>query len=149
MRPFDYNDAKNGAPVCTRDGRKARIVCWDAKGNFPLLALVLKDGVEEPYFYTNKGEYWGWDVKDVWDLMLDEDYKVRTIVERIKVENNIADLFHLPCVFEIMKMDAEKYIVILNANSLAECAKDSRAFDGDWLIRYDDNTWDILKGGEE
>ena len=31
LKPFDLEAAKAGKPVCTRDGRKARIICFDAK----------------------------------------------------------------------------------------------------------------------
>ena len=42
MKPFNLEQAKAGAPVCTRDGQPARIVCYDMKGhsNYPILALV-------------------------------------------------------------------------------------------------------------
>ena len=58
MKEFDYEKAKAGAPVCTRDGRPARIVCWDGKGgNMPILALVAtNDGCELAYWYNEKGE---------------------------------------------------------------------------------------------
>lgn len=44
MKEFDINLAKQGKPVCTRDGRKARIVCFDAKGDQPIIALVEAKG---------------------------------------------------------------------------------------------------------
>ena len=31
LKPFDFEAAKAGKPVCTRDGRKVRIICFDAK----------------------------------------------------------------------------------------------------------------------
>ena len=31
LKPFNLEAAKQGKPVCTRDGRKARIICFDAK----------------------------------------------------------------------------------------------------------------------
>lgn len=31
LKPFDLEAAKAGKPVCTRDGRKARIICFNAK----------------------------------------------------------------------------------------------------------------------
>lgn len=40
LKPFDLEAAKAGKPVCTRDGRKARIICWDKKGNYPIVALI-------------------------------------------------------------------------------------------------------------
>lgn len=46
MKPFDINLAKQGHPVCTRDGRKARIVTYDKKGIYSIVALV-EDGEDE------------------------------------------------------------------------------------------------------
>lgn len=31
LKPFDIQKAREGKPVCTRDGRKARIICFDCK----------------------------------------------------------------------------------------------------------------------
>ena len=62
MKEFDLEKAKAGAPVCTRDGRPARIVCWDALGDqVPILALVTEKSpsgelFELPYWYDEKGE---------------------------------------------------------------------------------------------
>lgn len=55
LKPFDLDAAKSGKPVCTRDGRKARIICFDAKGDFPIAALVETNNIEEVYLYTNNG----------------------------------------------------------------------------------------------
>lgn len=40
LKPFDLEAAKAGNPVCTRDGRKARIICFDKKGDHPIIALI-------------------------------------------------------------------------------------------------------------
>lgn len=40
MEKFDLELAKNGHPVCTRDGRDVRILCFDKKGGAPLLGLI-------------------------------------------------------------------------------------------------------------
>lgn len=40
MKPFNLELAKQGKPVCTRDGRKARIICFDKKEGAPIVALV-------------------------------------------------------------------------------------------------------------
>lgn len=57
IRPFDLEAAKAGAPVCTRDGRPARIICTDCRDIFrPIVALVTDDeGVENPCTYTAGG----------------------------------------------------------------------------------------------
>ena len=40
MKPFDLEAAKAGKPVCTRDGRKARIICFDRNWEYPIVALI-------------------------------------------------------------------------------------------------------------
>lgn len=57
MKPFDLEKAKAGAPVQTRDGKPARIICFDCKSNrSPVIALVtMADGEETPNSYTNDG----------------------------------------------------------------------------------------------
>ena len=40
MKEFDLEQAKAGKPVYTRDGRKARIICFDRKDNTPIVALI-------------------------------------------------------------------------------------------------------------
>ena len=57
LKPFDLEAAKQGKPVCTRDGRPARIICFDAK--FPetgnIVTLVEKKGVETTLYHYNDG----------------------------------------------------------------------------------------------
>ena len=42
LKPFDIQKAREGKPVCTRDGRKARIICFDFQSieNTPIVAAV-------------------------------------------------------------------------------------------------------------
>lgn len=48
---FDFTQ-----PVRTRDGRPARIVCTNARGRYPIVALVAaKDGTESPISFTAAG----------------------------------------------------------------------------------------------
>lgn len=49
LKPFDLEAAKAGKPVCTRNGRKARIICYDRQSDhgFPLVALVENPGAEK------------------------------------------------------------------------------------------------------
>lgn len=73
LKPFDLEAAKAGKPVCTRDGRKARIICFDANimpGNKNILALIRKDtGSEYVEYYTSNGKFS--DSKDdINDLMM-------------------------------------------------------------------------------
>lgn len=65
LKPFDFEAAKAGKPVCTRDGRKARIICFDYKGDsnaYPILALIStinSRGVPSEIIakYTEDGRY--------------------------------------------------------------------------------------------
>ena len=42
LKPFDIQKAREGKPVCTRNGRKARIICFDFQSieNTPIVAAV-------------------------------------------------------------------------------------------------------------
>ena len=57
LLPFDLEAAKAGAKVVTRDGRPARIVCWDRVGCATIMALVMNElgDLERPCFYTRDG----------------------------------------------------------------------------------------------
>ena len=62
LKPFDLEKAKDGKPVCTRDGRKARIICFDRRlfyknVSYPILALVeCSDGEDDVCGYNEKGK---------------------------------------------------------------------------------------------
>ena len=61
IKPFNLEAAKAGKPVCTRDGRKARIICFDRefiyKGqNYCIVALINDSSYSESlYSYTEDG----------------------------------------------------------------------------------------------
>lgn len=56
LRPFDLEAAKAGKPVCTRDGRKVRIICFDQKDIAPIVGLVTGlDGKESIYAFYKDG----------------------------------------------------------------------------------------------
>ena len=57
LKEFDLEAAKAGKPVCTRDGRKARIICFDKqKDLYPIIALAKdNEGYETIYQYSKKG----------------------------------------------------------------------------------------------
>ena len=57
LKPFDIQKARAGKPVCTRDGRKARIICFDTKGDpCPIIALVEENNIESAYHYDKNGQ---------------------------------------------------------------------------------------------
>jgi hypothetical protein len=56
LKEFDLEAAKAGKPVCTRDGRKARIICFDLNNkNFPIVAIINCDTEENAYQYDIDG----------------------------------------------------------------------------------------------
>ena len=57
LKPFDIQKAREGKPVCTRDGHKARIICFDLKNDeYPIVAAVGNDSSETLFSYTTNGE---------------------------------------------------------------------------------------------
>lgn len=70
LKPFDLEAARSGKTVCTHDGRKARIICFDRKGKYPIVALI-NEGEEELLFnYNNDGYFNGEDDASGYDLMM-------------------------------------------------------------------------------
>lgn len=68
LKPFDLDAARSGKPVCTRDGRKARIICFDAYNTRPMIVLVAEKNVERTYSYYKEGVCP--ELKDDGDLMM-------------------------------------------------------------------------------
>lgn len=58
---FDLEAAKAGKPVCTRDGRKARIICFDREytyegRDYSIVALVSDSFGESVHYYFSNGK---------------------------------------------------------------------------------------------
>ena len=66
MKPFDLAKAKAGAPVITRDGRKARILSFDICNRYYPLAAAFtnSDGDEGVVSLTNEGKCFAFTDKD-------------------------------------------------------------------------------------
>ncbi|WP_195401659.1 hypothetical protein [Bacteroides ovatus] len=109
MKPFDFEKAKAGAPVCTREGFKARIICFDANNNrFPIVAL-LKDSnssKEYPASFTKEGRFSDGEVDSSNDLLM----------EGIKKEGwiNIYETFMERCIGAVHKSKEEAMRVKVN-----------------------------------
>ena len=78
MKKFNLEEAKAGKPVCTRDGRNARIICFDMKTMVYCLCVLIEDrhGEEEVYYYDEQGSLFGDAnlIKD-WQLMMKAEKK--------------------------------------------------------------------------
>lgn len=69
MKEFDLEQAKAGKPVCTRDGRKARIICFDRDWDMHIVALVAGPLGEEVRYYLSNGKV-AFDKQNDGDLMM-------------------------------------------------------------------------------
>lgn len=55
MKPFDLRAAKAGAAVVTMHGHRAKILCFDKKGELPVVAIVDFEDHEVVYDYFEDG----------------------------------------------------------------------------------------------
>lgn len=76
---------------------------------------------------------------------------MKRIVQAIQVDNkNIADIFKLPCVFEIEKNRRKGKVVIwiylhyLTKDPITYREHCFLAYPSDWLCQYDDGSWEVL-----
>lgn len=73
MKPFNLEEyLKNpDQKVVTRDGKPARIICTDKRGNKPVVALILApdNKTEVTFFYTSNGFFYKDGRDDCDDLM--------------------------------------------------------------------------------
>lgn len=59
MKPFNLEEAKQGKSVCTREGKPARIICFDKNDkDYPIVALIsYEDTSERAKYFTKEGKY--------------------------------------------------------------------------------------------
>ena len=50
--------------VVTRNGRSARIICTDARGNYPIVALIEEGGYDNALSYTKDGKLYVGETND-------------------------------------------------------------------------------------
>lgn len=64
--------------------------------------------------------------------------------QRIKIsQRNIGDLWRLPCVQGLAKTLGGKMMVAIGPQAVEQLA-----YEGDWIVQNDDDTWSVQKGGE-
>ena len=66
MKPFSLDEyLKNpNRKVVTRNGRSARIICTDAKGNYPIVALIEEGGYDNALSYTKDSKLYVGETND-------------------------------------------------------------------------------------
>lgn len=97
MRNFDLEAAKAGAPMCTRSGKTARVICYDRRGSVGsrVMALLNEGQYESVEFYTDNGELIPDEISQKDLMMRDDDYEYKlargeygpTIKENLTVDN--------------------------------------------------------------
>lgn len=71
MKPFDLEAAKAGEKVVTRDGRAVRIICFDVKDMWPIVALITEtDGQEKIQGNLENGNIFQRGDEDLCDLFM-------------------------------------------------------------------------------
>ena len=78
LKPFDIQKAREGKPVCTRDGRKVRIICFDRDWDMHIVALVSDPLGESVHYYLSNGKV-DFDKQNDEDLMMLPEKKERWI----------------------------------------------------------------------
>lgn len=96
MREFDLAAAKAGAPVCTRSGKTARVICYDRRGSVEgrVMALLNEGQYESVEFYTDNGELIPDETTQKDLMMRDDDYEYKlargeygpTVKEKLTVD---------------------------------------------------------------
>lgn len=109
LKPFNLEDAKLGKPICTRDGKEVRVVCFNRKCEvYPILALVTNDvGKEIIGTYTIDGLYQP-DKEGFLDLMMASEERVGYINIYRDFERRLSSEMIYPTIDEAVKNKVEK-----------------------------------------
>ena len=112
LKEFNLEAAKAGKPVCTRDGRKVRIICFDAKCNKPIVALIYDCNKETVLQYLENGRFFV-DQIDKYDLMMLPQKKEGWVNIYNDFGDRVCDIY--PTKEEAIKnKDKEDYITTVN-----------------------------------
>lgn len=100
QRPYSIEAWKKGAQVETRDGRKVRILCTDAKIIYgdtpqPILGLVTKDDEEVSESWTIDGSYSTIREKSINDLVIVEEVEESDVSKTIVAKLNEPENFNV------------------------------------------------------
>ena len=134
MKDFDLEAAKRGAAVCTRSGRKVRILCYDKKGESPIVAVVDFENHENQYEYDENGtspyliQQW------LTLMMRDDDYLEK--LERGEYQSGqIRLLYENPSNSMPLNLTKREWFAgMAMAGEISGCLAAGNGFDGDKSI---------------
>lgn len=123
---FDIEKAKAGAKLVTRNGKPARIICWDIKRkDYTLAGAIDEGGVESLCFYTNSGRSWA-EGDSCDDLFVLEEPTIRPYANAEEVLKDMREhgsmvLFNENnCYYHIMSLSNDDVEICNNYNSFDE-----------------------------
>ena len=101
MKEFNLEEFKKNPSqkVVTRDGREVRIICTNAKQDYPIIALVKINEETETTIYLKENGRWNEGVEDEWDLFFAPTKKEGWV--------NIYDITRINCISRIYKTKEE------------------------------------------
>ena len=152
QKPFNVEEAKNGARVERRDGKPVRIICYDRVGTaYPIIALIKSYNGENCFFYDINGKLCksGDDNKDL--VIIDEiecpKFQVGAFivfngnVYEILYVDNANNLYH----FQNVKSSFSQKLPIKNIDNVCKHWDINDVRPGDILIDYHNKPF-IFKG---
>ena len=108
LKEFDLKAAKAGKPVCTRDGRKARIICFDKNDSKTIVALIqsqIGSNREAIVEYHNNGRQYDIDISDNDLMMLPEKKEGWIVISKEAVyDKETAEKIARETTFDVIKI---------------------------------------------
>lgn len=138
MKDFDLVAARRGTAVCTRDGRQARIICFDVDNPLFSLVAMVRDSVsgkETPQSYRDDGGWFPSSTECNQDLMMrDDDYLEK--LERGEYQSGqIRPLYENPSNSMPLNLTKREWFAgMAMAGEISGCLAAGNGFDGDKSI---------------
>jgi hypothetical protein len=73
IKPFNFEKAKNGAKLQTREGYPVEIFKWDARGKYPIVGIIKKEEADVTTCWGCRGSYYGSGIPHPYDLFIVEE----------------------------------------------------------------------------
>jgi hypothetical protein len=73
IKPFNFEKAKNGAKLQTKEGYPVEIFKWDARGKYPIVGIIKKEEADVTTCWGCRGSYYGSGIPHPYDLFIVEE----------------------------------------------------------------------------
>lgn len=128
MKPFDLEKAKAGEPVQTKNGFPVKILFFDAKNDYPIVALITNQAGEDLVeSYTLQGTFYETSESDQDLRMVSKVWKpkVDIAIFREKLQTNywlLAYVYEFYGTYEFKPAEANGYVYYSNARKMWKAA---------------------------